>query len=192
MKHFLVVAVILGFALAGCSRPTAEQMFDRAMQAEQAAMAKMDSLRYVGGAKEAYAPAIAAFENVRREYPTHPLSEAALFRLANIRNNHTEEFDLAVDAYREYVRLYPDGQQTELSMFLIGYLYNNNLHNLDSAGAAYRRFLTKYPESSYAVSAQFELNTLGKSPDELIPPQAPPAKEEPKKGSRKSSVKPNV
>ena len=188
MKHVLVVAMILG--LVGCSKPTAEQLFDKAMQAEQSAMAKMDSVRFTGGVKEAYAPAIAAFQKVRAEYPTHPLSEAALFRLANIRNNHTEEYDLAVDAYREYVRQYPEGQQTELSMFLIGYLYNNSLHNLDSAGAAYRRFLAKYPESSYAVSAQFELNTLGKSPDDLIPP--PPAKEEPKKGSRKTAAKPTV
>jgi outer membrane protein assembly factor BamD (BamD/ComL family) len=188
MKYVLAVVMILG--LVGCARPTAEQLFDKAMQAEQSAMAKMDSVRFTGGAKEAYAPAIAAFENVRTEYPAHPLSEAALFRLANIRNNHTEEYDLAVNAYKEYVRLYPDGQQTELSMFLIGYLYNNSLHNLDSAGAAYRQFLAKYPESSYAVSAQFELSTLGKSPDDLLPP--PASKNAPKKGTRKAPLKPNV
>lgn len=187
MKSFLVVAVLVGLSLAGCSKKTAEQLFDNAAQAEQAALAKMDSVRNEDEAKAAYTPVVAAFEEVIKEHPDHPLAEAALFRLANIRNNHTQEYQLAVDTYKDYVRKYPDGQQTEVSMFLIGYLYNNSLRNIDSAGAAYRRFLAKYPESSYAVSAQFELNTLGKSPEELIP-KAP----EPKKGPKKSASKTNV
>jgi hypothetical protein len=56
-------------------------------------------------------------------------------------------------------------------MFLIGYLYNNELHHLDSAAAAYRRFLEKYPNHEMALSAQFELDNLGKSPEELLPQQ---------------------
>jgi outer membrane protein assembly factor BamD (BamD/ComL family) len=191
MKYFLGIAALLTVILAGCSKPTAEQLFEKAATAEQAALAKMDSARGDGEAKEIYAPVISAFDKVIEEHPGHPLAEAALFRLANIRNNHTQEFQLAVDTYKEYLRKYPDGIQAEVSMFLVGYLYNNSLHNLDSAGAAYKRFLAKYPESSYAVSAQFELNTLGKSPEELIPKAPEPKQEAPKKGLKKSS-KPTV
>ena len=54
-------------------------------------------------------------------------------------------------------------------MFLVGYLYNNELHNTDSAAAAYRRFLERFPQHEMATSAQYELQTLGKSPEELLP-----------------------
>ena len=70
-------------------------------------------------------------------------------------------------------------------MFLIGYLYNNELHNLDSASAAYKRYLAKYPNDQYASSAQFELNTLGKPMEEILPGAPAPASPEPKKSVKK-------
>jgi outer membrane protein assembly factor BamD (BamD/ComL family) len=88
----------------------------------------------------------------------------------------------AIDAYGLYCREYPAGKQTPLAMFLIGYLYNNELHDIDSAASAYRRFLERYPDSEMATSARFELNTLGKSPEEALPiPPPEPAAKRPKK-----------
>jgi predicted TPR repeat methyltransferase len=53
---------------------------------------------------------------------------------------------------------------------MVGYLYNNQLGMTDSAEAAYRKFLSLYPQNELATSAQFELETLGKDPQELLPP----------------------
>ena len=59
-------------------------------------------------------------------------------------------------------------------MFLIGYVYHNELRMLDSAKVAYERFLSEYPNHEMAISAQFELNTLGKPPEELVPKDEAP------------------
>ena len=57
---------------------------------------------------------------------------------------------------------------TPAALFLIGFVYNNHLHNLDSARIAYEQFLTQYPSHEMASSAKFELDNLGKSPEELF------------------------
>jgi TolA-binding protein len=111
---------------------------------------------------------VEGYSGVINDHPSSVLAERALFQRAAIRTNDTKEHELAIADYRLYAQRYPDGEKTPLAMFLIGYIYNNELHNLDSAASAYRRFLEKYPTSEMAMSAQFELNTLGKSPEELI------------------------
>lgn len=169
MKSFSVILLLAAAALAGCSRPSAEEYFARAQKDAQAAASIADTLRSPEALRGAFQPALSGFESVIREYPRHPLAEAALFEIANIKNSNLHMPQEAIEGYALYCRQYPSGEKTALAMFLIGYLYNNELHNTDSAAAAYRRFLDRYPDSEMAASARFELNTLGKNPDEALP-----------------------
>ncbi|MEW6510370.1 MAG: tetratricopeptide repeat protein [Bacteroidota bacterium] len=185
-NRIIIAAVMFAVAYSGCSRPTAEEEFKRAETAEAEAARSMDTARSEGTVRALFTPVIEGFRCVIDHHPRHVLSELALFRIANIRNNYLHDAQAAVDTYNQYITQYPDGEHTPLSMFLVGYLYNNELHNIDSAGVAYRRFLQKYPNHEMAVSAQFELNTLGKRPEELIPASPPP----PKTGAKKSKQSP--
>ena len=172
------ILLLIAASAAGCSKPTAEEYFARAQKDAQAAASAADTLRAPDALRSAFQPALNSFESVIREYPQHPLAEAALFEIANIRNSNLHMPKEAIDGYADYCRRYPSGQKTALAMFLIGYLYNNELHNIDSAAAAYRRFLDRYPDSDMAASARFELNTLGKTPEDALPlpKENPPAK----------------
>lgn len=171
---FLIFAALT----AGCSKPGAEEYFARAQHQAEAAATMADSLRSPDAIREAFQTAIGLYESLIREYPQHPLAEAALFEIANINNSNLHMPREAIEGYTLYCREYPAGKRTALAMFLIGYLYNNELHNTDSAEAAYGRFLEKYPDSEMATSARFELSTLGKSPEEALPilPPGPQAK----------------
>jgi tetratricopeptide (TPR) repeat protein len=183
MKWLPVPPLLLGVILLwGCGRPTAEELFAKAQKEQKAAEAAADTTRSVEAMRTLFSAPLATYTTIVDEYPKSDFVEPSLFMIGTIRNNNTHEYQLAVDAYKRYVELFPDGKQVQLAMFLIGYLYNNELHNLDSAGAAYRRFLDRYPDSEMAASARFELNTLGKSPDELLPPPGGKsvASEEPK------------
>lgn len=176
MKQYAGFMLLISLLVSGCSRPPAEESFALAEAAEGQAVKVADTVRSEDAARALFHPVIDAYAKVIEDHPGHVLAEVALFRIATIRNNSTREFTEALDAYRQYVERYPDGKQTPISMFLIGYLYNNELHNTDSAAAAYRRFLAKYPDNEMALSAQFELSTLGKSPEELLPKEPPPQK----------------
>lgn len=169
MTRSLFGMLICTLLVAGCSKPSAEDSMRNAEEAEAAAVRALDSVKSVDAARSLFHPVIAGYAKVIEDHPGHVLAEVALFHVATIRNNYTHEIPEALEAYRTYVARYPEGNQAPMSMFLIGYLYNNELHNIDSAGAAYRRFLAKYPDHEMALSAQFELNNLGKPPEELLP-----------------------
>jgi len=186
MMWFRCLCFLCAGVIAGCSKPTAEEYFARAQQQAQAAAAMADTLRSPEAVREAFQPALGTFESVIREYPHHPLAEPALFEIASIKNANLHMPQEAIDGYARYCREYPAGKETPLAMFLIGYLYNNELHNIDSAAAAYGRFLEKFPESEMAASARFELNTLGKSPEDALPPPGEPAPNPDRKTPRKT------
>ncbi len=112
--------------------------------------------------------AIEQYSLVIREHPKSDLAETSQFMLATVYHNDTHEYQKAINEYARYAQIYPEGKQNATAMFLIGFLYNNELHNLDSAAVAYRNFLAKYPQHEMASSAKFELDNLGKPPEELL------------------------
>jgi TolA-binding protein len=166
-----VLTTLILFMLVGCSRPTPEEAFRRAEQLLAQARTSADTAASPDQLARLFAPGIEAMEAIAEGYPGTPEAERALFSVAATYNNESQEFQKAIDAYHRYVKAYPGGEKTAVAMFLVGYIYNNQLGNLDSARAAYRRFLDAYPTHEMASSAQFELNNLGKSPEELLPPQ---------------------
>jgi len=162
MKLSSSLPIALFLILAGCSKPSPEETFKKAEDAMKAGN---------------YPLALETFAAVITDHPGSVLAEQAAFRIAATQHNEMHDYQAAVSAYQRYVDMYPDGQKTPTALFLTGFLYNNELHKLDSAALAYRRFLEKYPRHEMALSAQFELDNLGKSPDELLP--EPPVTEEP-------------
>jgi outer membrane protein assembly factor BamD (BamD/ComL family) len=189
MKTLVCTVVISAFVVAGCSKPSAEEYFARAEHAYAQAQRQLDTLKNQQLVPGLFAPVLESFEALIREYPASAQAETSMFLVATIRNNELHQPQNAVDAYRRFLEHYPNGKRAPLAMFMTAYLYNNELHELDSAGAMYRRFLEKYPDSEMAPSARFELETLGKSPEELIPKDVTaekPVQKPPKKSSKKS------
>ena len=62
---------------------------------------------------------------------------------------------------------YPNGMHTSKAIFMVGYINANHLDNYDKAREFYTTFLEKFPDHELANDAQYELNNLGKSADEL-------------------------
>ena len=153
MKHLFLLSIILTL-MSGCSKPPAEEYMKKAEDAEKAGL---------------WSVALENYQKLVADQPGSPLAETAMFRIATILHNSMQNFQGAVDAYKQYLTKYPDGKRDSTALFLGAFLYHNELKNLDSAGAYYKRFLEKYPTSELANSAQYELQNLGKSPEELLP-----------------------
>ncbi len=171
VRSAAVAFVVMLMFVGGCKRESADELLKTAEMAYGKMVGQADSLRVAGvDMKSAFAPVLESYEKVIHGYPGTPQAERALGMLATIRHNDTHEPDLAIEGYTRYIKEFPEGKQAGLSMFLIGYIYNNDLHNLDSSSAAYKRFLQKYPQHEMASSAQFELDNLGKSAEDLLAP----------------------
>jgi outer membrane protein assembly factor BamD (BamD/ComL family) len=143
----------------------------RADKAEQKARAVVDTLRDLHRLPELFAPVLENYQALVDHYPSSPLAARALFAIATIQQGALDQPQNAIATYTRYATLYPDSAKAETALFVVGYMYNNVLQNLDSARVAYTRFLVKYPNSELALSAQAELQNLGKSAEEMLPPE---------------------
>jgi TolA-binding protein len=153
MKISRLLPVVLLILIAGCNRHSAEEYFTKAEEANKA---------------KRFPEALENYANVVNDFPKSELAERSQFIIATVRQNELQQYDKAIEEYKRYVGSYPNGKQAALAMFMIGYMYNNEFHNLDSARAAYQRFLATFPDNEMAMSAKFELDNLGKSPEELL------------------------
>ena len=151
MSRFLLVLLLC--TLASCSRKSESQLFHEGAAAEQ---------------QKDMSTALARYGEALEKYPATAYAESSLYRSAMIHMNAGGDKHPAVDAELKFCTLFPKSGNAPSMLFLAAFTYNNDLRNIDSARILYRQFLEKYPGNELAKSAQFELETLGKSPDEYL------------------------
>jgi TolA-binding protein len=149
------LTLVLGLALglASCSGRNARSLFDEARAAE-------DSGQYASAAEK--------YDQVVREFPSEAVAETSMYRLVTIRSNAPGDRAPAVEAQHRFLDLYPGSGWAPKVTFMLAFNYNNELAQYDSAKKYYELFLEKYPNDELAASARFELETLGKGPEELL------------------------
>lgn len=161
-----ITLILLSIILLSCSRITDEELWSQSQ-----------TLIEEGKHKEA----IEKLKELVDDYPKSEKAPTAQFYIASIYNNELQDFENAIKEYRKFVEMFPEDSNTPKALFLIGFIYNNQLHQLENAKSAYEEFLNKYPDHELAQSAQIEIQTLGKSPEEFIQPEVAIKKEKEKK-----------
>ncbi|HQO10088.1 MAG TPA: hypothetical protein PLK90_08785 [Clostridiales bacterium] len=73
----------------------------------------------------------------------------------------------AIDNFTEYLNKYPKDTRAADAKFLIAFTYHNNLKEEELARKNYEEFLKMFPESPLSVSAEFELENIGKEIESL-------------------------
>ena len=154
---FILFTLPLIFTLTGCSKPNAEEMFNKGVDAQNA---------------EQYDAAIDLYRELVMAYPDSNRTPEACYAMATIYQNHKQSYHQAVQTFRQLIEKYPNHATSPSASFLIGFIYNNDLKNIDSARIAYEDFIQRYPTNQLVVSAQFELKNLGKDPAEILKAQA--------------------
>ena len=175
MKSVSKAVLIFALIWTGCGKPPAEEYLKKAQEAEKGGL---------------WSVAIENYQDLVKNHPGSVLAENELFTIAAIEHNNLQDFQAAVNGYKLYLQKFPEGKKASVAMFLTAFLYNNELKNLDSAKVFYQRFLATYPKDEMAASAQFELNNLGKSPDEILPKPDVVVDKTPAKATRTPVQKP--
>jgi TolA-binding protein len=101
---------------------------------------------------------------------SNPESEMApdyLFKAAELAMNLGIS-QQALNLYNNVIYTYPDYEKAPECLFLLAFIYENTLQNYGKAKELYEMFLVKYPDHDFADDAQFSLQYLGKSPEELM------------------------
>jgi TolA-binding protein len=157
------------FALVGCSKPSAEQMYNKGADAQKA---------------EQYDTAIASYLELIKAYPDSARTPEAYYAVGTIYQNNKKSYHQAIDIFRQLENTYPSHATASSASFLIGFIYNNDLKNIDSARIAYEDFMKRYPTNQLVTSAQFEITNLGKDPAEILKLQTQVIAEKEKLGKK--------
>ena len=149
MKLLLPLLIVF---VSSCGRFTDEELWIKIEQAK--ANKNWDSTLQVS-------------QRIINDYPNGRYGGWARFALAEsyrFKNQPRE----ALDNYKLFHEQYPEMQPSALSLFLTGYIYNNNLQMFDSAKVYYEEFLKKFPTHDLSPTVKFELESIGKSPEETL------------------------
>jgi TolA-binding protein len=119
--------------------------------------------------------AIAACENLVKEFPDGALAPQALYTMGRIYQDKLDKnlpYDgadrKAIVCYQQVVEKYPKASQAPAALFNIGFLYTNELNDLAKGKAAYEQYIKDYPNDQLVPAAKSELENLGLSPDEIL------------------------
>ncbi len=147
------VLLIITVLFSSCMKKTDVQLYDEGKALEE---------------QSKFQDAAERYEEIVKRAPTSALSDSSLVRLAYLYSNEAKDVPKAIRSYQRYYEYFPASKRAPTMLFLSGFLFNNELHNTDSARAVYQTFLSKYPSHELASSAKFELETLGKDPNEAL------------------------
>jgi TolA-binding protein len=167
--RYLIAGIVVVLTFAGCSKQSAEEMFNKGSDAQKA---------------EQYDAAIASYQELIKAYPDSTRTSEAVYAIGTIYQNQKHSYHQAIQTFRSLVEKYPNHATASNASFLIGFIYNNELKNIDSARIAYEDFLKRYPTNQLVASVQFELSNLGKDPADILKAQAQIAQEETKSAKK--------
>ena len=94
------------------------------------------------------------------------LTEAEMYTLAQ-QNYDKGSFEESVALYERLLADYPESEHRGDALFLTAYIYGNELKQIEKARGIYSQFLDEFPGHKMAEAAQFDLNYLGKSEEEM-------------------------
>jgi len=114
-----------------------------------------------------YEESIAYYQKLVKRFPQDTLAIRALFSVAEIYKNNLKDFPKSIESYNQILEKYSTDPKTPNASFMIGYIYANDLNDYDQAKASYEKFIELYPEHMLVQSAQWEIENLGKSLDEI-------------------------
>jgi tetratricopeptide (TPR) repeat protein len=170
-RQILLFSVIIaGCLIASCQKISSRQDLEKIQSLEKKADGNRESASM--GAANLDTSLLAslgkAYLDWADRYPAAPETPEFLFRAGELFSNELQDFPKAIEVFQRDYQNYPDHKTAANALFFIGYLYNNSLHDIAKAEQYYKEFLAKYPAHNMAKHAQFELESLGMTPDQVF------------------------
>ena len=95
------------------------------------------------------------------------LSAEYLFKAGEVAMGISES-DKSISCFNKVYTEYPNYRKAATAMFLVGFVYETQLKSLAAAQKIYIDFIKKFPEHNLVDDAQFSLNNLGKTDEQII------------------------
>lgn len=169
-NQFLISIVVL--AIYACSSETKNLEI---ADSKETLLKQVDSIEqllfsYEAGSlasNQAASKIVKLYNQLATEYPNDPNAPEYLFKAGEVSMGINMDFD-ALGYFQRLERDYPKFDKAPHALFLQAFIWDNKLNDDGKAEFLYKQFLEKYPMHEMAKDAQFSLENLGKSDEELI------------------------
>ncbi|MGC9315802.1 MAG: tetratricopeptide repeat protein, partial [bacterium] len=116
------------------------------------------------------------FKNAKAEEDKNPAQAMQTYQSISLEGYYNlaqvylgkNDFKGAIEAYEKLLEIYPDDPSNYKPLFMIGFNYSEYLNDHDKARVYFQRVVDEYPNSDLVVSAEFMLENMGKSAEEII------------------------
>jgi N-acetylmuramoyl-L-alanine amidase len=174
MRYVMLMAVI-ALTVAGCAKKPEKDLWLAAVETQK--RNEVDN-------------AIQDYLRLLEDYPKGEYAPEALYAIGTLYQNDKKDKPKAIEFYQRLVREFPSHATSPNAAFMIGFIYHNDLNKVDDARRAYESFLQAYPTSTLAESARFELETLGKTAEQVLKEQEAKSAVKSTPAKRKTAVHP--
>jgi tetratricopeptide (TPR) repeat protein len=99
--------------------------------------------------------------------PNDKQSQDLLYKAAD-NAYYTQHYERALYLHEWFTSAYPDNEKAAQSLFMQAFITDNDLKDYTRASVLYQLFIERYPNDDFADDAQFLLDNLGKTPEEVI------------------------
>lgn len=117
--------------------------------------------------------AIKVYETMIKEMPESDSLVVAYFNLGNLYRmpevaETSKDKLTSIENYKKVFEKFPKSQYAPLALFNTGYIYGNELNDIKNSTEYYNLLIKSFPEHELAQIAKKDMETLGKSPEELL------------------------
>lgn len=170
MRLIIVVTLIIIFS--SCKNETKNIEIADSKEALEHQIDSIERLLYSYEAgslasNQAAAKIVKLYNQLATDFPDDPKAPEYLFKAGEVSMGINMDFD-AIGYFQRLERDYPKFDKAPHALFLQAFIWDNKLNDDGKAEFIYKQFLEKYPMHEMAKDAQFSLDNLGKSDEELI------------------------
>lgn len=166
MKKYLLIIVMVLFAIAGCNRSAKNtKTTENDVKKAEAALFNED----MSANAEAVPEAIEAFSKYAEENPDAENAAEYLFKAFEVSVNTKQEAGKSIELADRLLSGFPTFDKNPVALFMLAtFVYDDQLHNLDKARECYQQVIDNYPDSPFAKDAAISITQLGMTTEELI------------------------
>lgn len=162
-SRILLLLTVMTLSLVAC-KPSKEKVQSSITEAEDALKKS-----YAAGKPEQQnvMNTINAYENFVKYYPKDSMAPVYLMKAGDC-YRIIKEYNKAITEYQKVGKDYQDSKVYPNSVFVQGFVYENEIKDLPKAKERYEAFVKQFPNDPLTSSAQFSLQNLGVSPEDLV------------------------
>jgi len=164
-RKILVFVILIGFAFS-CSNSTKSEkdiLLDSISNLEKDCF---DNINNTYNHKVAL-KTLVMYQKFINKYPSDSLTAHYLYTSAQL-SKSINLYGEAIRKYELYIKQYPKTKEAAKSNFMVGMIYENDLKDTVNAKKAYQNFIKNYPNNDLVDDAEFLIQNLSLTNEELI------------------------